>query len=108
MSAVTMPIAAAAAGKPTKPIVTTQSGEKISPARLAPLYAVPSATGRVRTNHGDTAALTATPLVAAQPMPLTTVAAKSCHGAVATAHPATPADSRIAATVVIAGRPKRR
>src|SRR4051812_173389 len=55
------PTTAAAAGNPIAAIANTQSGEKISPAKLAPLYAVPSAAGRVRTNQGETTAFTATP-----------------------------------------------
>ena len=53
-------------------------------------------------------ALTVTPLIAAQPAPLTSVAAKSCHGVAATAQPNTPAESAIAAALVTAGNPKRR
>ena len=69
---------------------------------------MPSAAGRARTNQGETAAFTGTAPIAAQPAPLTTVAAKSCQGVAATAQPTTPADSRIAAAIVTAGNPKRR
>ena len=60
-------------------------------------------TGRARTNQGETTALTATPPIAAQPAPLTSVAANSCHGAAAIAQPQTPADKRTAATMVTPG-----
>jgi hypothetical protein len=69
---------------------------------------VPSATGRVRTNHGETTAFTATPPIAAQPAPLTNVAANSHPGSGAAAQPQMPAGSRTAATAVTSGTPKRR
>src|SRR2546423_5527542 len=105
---VARPTTAAAAGNPINAIANTHSGEKIRPAKLAPLYAVPSATGRVRTNHGDTTAFTTTPPIAAQPAPLTKVAAKSCHGSRAIAQPQMPIASKAAAVTVTEGRPKRR
>src|SRR5947199_10493469 len=105
---VTTPMIAAAVGKPSSEIAATQSGEKINPAKLAPLYAVPSAAGRARTNQGDTTALIATPPIAAQPAPLTRVAANSCHGVAASAQPTMPTESKLAATVVTAGDPNGR
>src|SRR5271163_1779284 len=68
----TMPIAAAASGNPCTLMPATQSGEKTTPPMLAPLYAMDSAAGRVRTNHGETIALTAVAPIAAQPAPLVT------------------------------------
>src|SRR5262249_49085329 len=46
MAAMTNAIAAAATGKPSIPIAATQSGEKITPPTLPPLYAIASAAGR--------------------------------------------------------------
>src|SRR5690349_15371337 len=105
---VAAPMIAAAAGKPISPIATTQSGEKMSPAKLAPLYAVPSAAGRARTNQGAITVFTGTAPIAAQPAPLTAVAANNCHGSDATAHPTTPNERRIDPAIVTTGRPKRR
>ena len=67
-----------------------------------------SAAARPRTNQGETIALTAAALSATHPAPLKMVAAKSCQGDVATAHPSTPAASASAPARVTAGRPKRR
>src|SRR5208282_5459289 len=47
-------IAAAAIENPSVPIAFTQSGEKITPPTLPPLYAIARAAGRVRTNQGET------------------------------------------------------
>src|SRR6516225_4492128 len=55
----TVPIAVAAIGKPSELIAATQSGEKTMPPRLAPLYAMESAAGRLRANQGETIVLTA-------------------------------------------------
>ena len=71
------------------------------------MYAVLSAAGRARTNHGAMMAFTVTPLIAAQPAPLTIAAAKSCQGLSATAQPNTPALSATAASRTMAGMPKR-
>lgn len=49
-------IAAAAIENPSVPIAFTQSGEKITPPTLPPLYAIARAAGRVRTNQGETIA----------------------------------------------------
>ncbi len=103
-----MPIAAAATGKPANPIATTQSGENTTPPMLAPLYAMESAAGRRRTNHGETTALIAAAPIAAQPTPLNSAAAKSCHGSDATAHAKTPVPMESAPAFVTAAMPKRR
>ena len=90
VSAMTIPIAAAAVGNPSAPIAITHSGEKMTPPMLPPLYAIASAAGRVRTNQGETSILMAAALIAPQPAPLSKVDAKSCQGAAATAQPKTP------------------
>ena len=87
VSAMTTPIAAAATGKPSRPMLATQSREKTTPPMLAPLSAMDSAAGRVRTNHGATKAFTAAPPIAAQPALLNSVATKSCQGTAALAQP---------------------
>ena len=50
------------------------------PPTLAPLNAMLIAFGRSRSNQGATMALSAAPLVAAQPAPLSIKAGTSCHG----------------------------
>jgi len=72
------------------------------------LYAVLSAAGRRRANQGDTIALIAAAPVAAQPKPLNSVAAKSCHGSRAKAQPRRPSAAATDAARVTATRPKRR
>jgi|SRR6476469_3830076 hypothetical protein len=67
-----------------------------------------SAAGLRRTNQGETMALTAAALVAAQPAPLSASAGSSCHGSAATAQPATPTASASAPALVVAATPKRR
>ena len=67
-----------------------------------------SAAGRRRTNQGDTIALIAAAPVAAQPKPLNSVAAKSCHGSRAIAHPRIPSTAATAPARVSATNPKRR
>ena len=74
---------------------------------LAPLWAMDSAAGRVRTNHGETISLTAAAPIAAQLAPLNSVATKSCQGAVALAQPTTPTAKKIEPAFVAAGTPKR-
>ncbi|KAG0731145.1 hypothetical protein G6F23_015598 [Rhizopus arrhizus] len=69
---------------------------------------MPSAVGRRRTNHGAISALTAAAPKATQPMPLTTAAAYNCHGAWATAQPATPSASSTAPPNVVCGTPADR
>jgi hypothetical protein len=101
------PIAAAVSGKPSTLMPATQSGEKTTPPMLAPLYAMDSAAGRVRTNHGETTALTGAAPIAAQPAPLKSVATKSCQGAVALAQPRMPTAKEIAPAFVATGTPKR-
>src|SRR5438477_8918506 len=80
-------IAAADFGNPSMPIAATQSGEKITPPMLPPLYAMARAVGRARTNQGETIALTAAALIAPQPAPLNTLAIKSFQGAGGVAQP---------------------
>src|SRR5262245_786602 len=66
------------------------------------------AAGRARTNHGDTIALTAAPPIPAQPAPLSSVAANSHAGALATAQPKTPRLKHSAAALVTVAMPKAR
>src|SRR6516162_560015 len=103
----TIPIAAAAIGKPNRAMPPAQSGEKTTPPMLAPLYAMESAAGQVRTNQGEIMALTAAPPIAAQPAPLSSVTTKSCQGAAAHAQPKTPTAKSTAPTLVVLGMPKR-
>lgn len=98
----------AALPMPNVPINATHSGEKITPPMLAPLNAMPSAAGRRRSNHGETIALIAAPLVNAQPAPLNGVAKKSCHGSHANPHPTSPMAVRTAPARVTRATPKRR
>ena len=104
----TRPIATAAFENPSEPIAATQSGEKITPPMLPPLYAMPSAAGRVCTNHGETIAFTAAALIAPQPVPLSTLATKSCQGVIAVAQPKTPAAKQSAPAFVTFAAPNRR
>ncbi len=104
----TMPISAAAVGNPSSAMAATQSGEKMMPPTLPPLYAMPSAAGRERTNQGETIALTAAALIAHQPAPLSKAATKSCHGAAATAQPKVPSASDRTAALVMTGTPNQR
>src|ERR1700722_1702991 len=67
-----------------------------------------SAEGRRRTNQGDTMALIAAAPVAAQPKPVNSVAAKSCHGSRASAQPRKPSAAATDAARVTATKPKRR
>ena len=66
-----------------------------------------SAAGRVRMNQGETIWLTAAAPMAAQPVPLRTVAARSCQGSCATAQAMTPVPSASAPALVTADTPKR-
>jgi hypothetical protein len=88
---ITVPMAVAAATKPTRPMRATHSAVNSRPPMLAPLYAVARAAGRARSNQGATIALTAAAPIATQPTPLRIAVARSCDGVVATAHPITPA-----------------
>jgi len=88
-------------------IAPTQSGEKTTPPTLAPLYAIESAAG-LRENQGETITLTAAAPIAAQPAPLSSVAIKSCQGAVALAQAKTPTANRTAPALVTSATPKRR
>ena len=87
---------AAASGKPKQEIAATESGEKITPPMLAPLYAVASAAGRLRINQGETIAFTAAADIATQPAARQCVATKSCHGSAASAQPMIPTPRQIA------------
>jgi hypothetical protein len=62
----------------------TQSGEKTIPPMLTPLYAMHSAARRVRTNHGETIALTGAAPITAQPASLKSVETnpRACTAAV--------------------------
>jgi len=91
VSEMTRPMAAAGFEKPREQMAATQRGEKITPPWLRPLYAMPSAAGRGCTNQGETIAFTASALIAPQPEPLSTLATKSCQGAVEVAQPRIPA-----------------
>jgi hypothetical protein len=75
---------------------------------LPPLYAIASAAGRVRTNQGETIALSAAALIAPQPAPLSAVATNSCQGDTAVAQPRTPSARQSAPAFVTVGTPKRR
>jgi hypothetical protein len=88
---ITVPMAVAAATKPTRPMRATHSGVNSRRPMLAPLYAVARAAGRARSNQGATIELTAAAPIATQPTPLRIAVAKSCDGVVATARPITPA-----------------
>lgn len=107
VTAMTTPIVAAASGKPSTLMPATQSGEKTTPPMLAPLYAMDSAARRVRTNHGETIALTGAAPIAAQPASLKSVETKSCQGAVALDQPRMPTAKEIAPAFVATGTPKR-
>ena len=78
------------------------------PPTLPPLYAMPSAAGRVRTNHGDTTALSAAALIVPQPVPLKTAATNSCHGAFAWAQAMMPVAINSAPILITPLVPKRR
>jgi hypothetical protein len=67
-----------------------QNGAKRMPPALAPLSAWPNASGRRWSNHGETIAMMAAPLVTAQPAPLRVAATNSCHGAAANDQPTMP------------------
>ncbi len=86
----------------------THSGEKTTPPMLAPLYAMPSAAGRIRTNQGETMPLIAAALVAPHPAPVSRLAAKNCHGAALTAQPTRPPARHSAAILVARAVPRRR
>jgi hypothetical protein len=105
---ITVPIAVAAATKPTRPTSATHSGVKTSPSMLAPLYAVARAAGLARSNHGATIALTAAAPIATQPPPLRIAAAKSCTGVAAMAQPTTPPASVSTPADVTRETPNRR
>src|SRR5215469_12445662 len=108
VNSMTKLITAAACENPSNPIEPTQSGEKITPPILPPLYAMARAAGRERTNQGETIALTAAALIAPQPAPLNTPATKRCQGASALAHPRIPTARQIAPAFVAVAAPKRR
>src|SRR5262245_34836585 len=94
--------------KPRRSMATTHNGENTTPPMLAPLYAVASAMGRLRSNQGDRIALMAAALMDTQPAPLRSVAANRCHGSCAHAQPHTPNTAAIVPALVMAGTPKRR
>src|SRR5258707_15632132 len=96
------PFAAAAEGNPTRPMAAAQSGEKITPPILPPLYAIASAAGRSLMNHGATIALIAATPIVIQPAPLRSVAAKSCQGTAAMDQPYTPSARSTAPAFVTA------
>ena len=102
------PIPSAARGKPAWAIRKTHKGENSTPPRLAPLYAMLSAAGRRRANHGAISALTAAGPSATQPLPLTSAAPYNCQGACASDQPHTPSASSTAPVAVVAGTPTRR
>src|SRR3984893_15219636 len=66
------------------------------------------AAGRARASVGETIALIAAALMAAQPNPLSAVAKRSCHGAVALAQPKMPTATSTAPAFVTRAIPKRR
>ena len=96
------PIPSAARGKPAWAIRKTHKGENSTPPRLAPLYAMLSAAGRRRANHGAISALTAAGPSATQPPPLTSAAPYNCQGACASDQPHTPSASSTAPVAVVA------
>ena len=108
MASMTAPTSAAAAPTPSVLINAAHSGVKTTPPMLAPLSAWLSAAGRRRSNHGDTMALIAAPLVAAHPAPVAAAATNSCHGAKAKPQPHSP--NAVASTPkrVTAAIPNRR
>ena len=68
-----------ASDKPPSAINAVHSGVNSRPPMLAPLKAMLIAFGRSRSNHGATMALSAAPLIAAQPAPLSSSAGTSCQ-----------------------------
>src|SRR5215469_13276680 len=108
VSTMTKLIAAAAIRNPAAPIAAIQRGEKITPPILAPLYAMPRAAGRLRTNQGETIALIAEALVAPQPAPLNKPATRSCQGVATVAQMRTPVAMQIDPAFVTVAVPKRR
>jgi len=104
---VSAPTNSAAGANPNAAIKATHSGENTTPPMLAPLYAVASAAGRVRTNHGAITALTATAPIVTQPPPLSSAAAISCHGRSHSAQPSTPSVVTTAPVHAVAPTPNR-
>src|ERR1700726_3162453 len=104
----TMPTRIAVGQNPSLEISTAQSGVNSRPPTLDPLNAIASAAGRRRSNHGDTMAGMAAPLVAAQPTALDAAATKSCQGSEAIDQPIVPPARPSAPIRVISVRPKRR
>src|SRR6266849_5574299 len=80
----------AADDRPTPAISAVHSGVNNRPPMLAPLKAVLIAFGRSASNHGATMALSAAPLMAAHPAPLSSSAGTSCQACCALAQAMAP------------------
>ena len=102
------PSSAAASDIPSAAISTVHSGVNRTPPTLAPLNAMLIALGLSLSNHGDTRAFNAAPLVADQPSALSSNAGTRCHGSAAFAQAMAPTPANTAPAIVTRAMPKRR